>query len=228
VDRGGKKLLLVSATYTIFERPKEPRAYTDVFPVQIAGYSDQKIYWDPDLGQPLAYEERFDLSFDWSDGSNVEYKGSAQSEILESLRMDRESLKTEIEKGVAGMANVTVASTSEGVTISMQDIQFEPDSARLKDSELAKVAALAALLKGYPDRDILVCGYTAAAGFAAGRKKLSEDRAKAVADRLVVLGARLPSRIRATGRGDEAPIADNATEAGRARNRRVEITLLEN
>jgi outer membrane protein OmpA-like peptidoglycan-associated protein len=73
-----------------------------------------------------------------------------------------------------------------------------------------------------------VAGHSAQAGWAEGRKKLSEDRARTVVERLIALGARTPDRIRAVGYGDERPVADNATEGGRARNRRVEITLLEN
>jgi outer membrane protein OmpA-like peptidoglycan-associated protein len=228
VSKEGRSLGLITASYTIFERPGEPRAYKDVFPVQIAGYSDQKIYWDPAMGQPVAYEEKFDFVFDWSDGSSIEYRGGAQSTVIESRLMDRGALKAEIEKAVADMPNVSVAATDEGVTISIEDIQFEADSARLKAPELAKVARIAELLKRYPDRDITVAGHAAAAGYADGRKKLSEDRAKAVAERLISLGARLPDHVRATGYGDGRPLADNATEAGRARNRRVEITILEN
>ncbi len=226
--RDGKDTRKISASYTIFVRPPEPRAYKDVFPIQIAGYSDQQIYWDPAAGDAVAYEEKFDLVFDWSDGTTVEYRGTAQSKQLEAVRMDRAALKAEIEKGVAGMPNVSVAATDEGVTISIEDIQFEADSAKLKSAELAKVARIAELLKRYPDRDILVAGHAAAAGYAAGRKQLSEERAKAVAERIVALGARSADRVRATGYGDERPVADNSTEAGRARNRRVEITILEN
>jgi outer membrane protein OmpA-like peptidoglycan-associated protein len=142
--------------------------------------------------------------------------------------MDRAALKAEIEKGIAGMPNVSVASTDEGVTISIEDIQFEADSAVLKPAELAKVARIAELLKRYPDRDILVAGHAAAAGNAAGRKPLSEQRAQTVADRIIAMGARAAERVRATGYGDERPIADNSTADGRARNRRVEITILEN
>jgi outer membrane protein OmpA-like peptidoglycan-associated protein len=228
VVKDGKSLLLVSASYTIFERPEEPRAYTEAFPIQIAGYSDQKIYWDQAMGQPSAYEEKFDFVFDWSDGSTIEYRGTAQSKVIESTLMDRDSLKTEVEKAVADLPNVSVTKTDEGVTISIEDIQFEADSAILATVELAKIAKIAELLKRYPDRDILVSGHTAAAGYAAGRKQLSEQRAEAVAERLIGLGARASDRVRAVGYGDERPIADNASEAGRARNRRVEITILEN
>jgi outer membrane protein OmpA-like peptidoglycan-associated protein len=228
VARDGRTSHLISASYTVFERPRAPRAYNDVYPVQIAGYSDQKIYWDPALGQPSAYEESFDLIFDWSDGSTVEYRGKAGSEVVESRRMDRDALKDEIEKAVAGLPNVSVAATEDGIAISLEDIQFEADSSTLRAAELEKVARVADILKRYPDRDILVSGHSAAAGYAAGRKPLSEDRAKAVAERLIALGARRPEHVRAAGYGDERPIADNSTEAGRGRNRRVEITILEN
>jgi outer membrane protein OmpA-like peptidoglycan-associated protein len=228
VTEGGKDLRLITASYTIFYRPPEPRAYAEVFPVQIAGFSRQKIWWDPALGQPVSYEESFDFVFDWSDGTTIEYRGTSRSDQFEAMRMDRPAIRNEVEKAVADLSNVSVAQTDEGVTIALEDLQFEPDSAVLKVSELDKLARIAEILKRYPDRDILVAGHTAKAGWAEGRNKLSEERARAVAQRLIALGARSPDRVRAVGYGDERPIADNATEAGRARNRRVEITILEN
>jgi outer membrane protein OmpA-like peptidoglycan-associated protein len=228
VAKDGKDTRQISASYTIFARPPEPRAYAEIYPVQIAGFSDQTIYWDPAAGDAVAYEEKFDFVFDWSDGSSQEWRGSAQSKQIEAQRMDRDALKSELEKAVADLPNVSVAATDEGVTISIEDIQFEADSAKLMPAELAKVSRIAELLKRYPDRDILVAGHAAKAGYEAGRKKLSEQRAKSVAERIVALGARTSERVRATGYGDERPIASNETEAGRARNRRVEITILEN
>jgi len=226
--RGGRDLRLISVSYEIFLRPPPPRAWSAIYPVQIAGFSDQKIYWDPALGQPAAYEERFDFTFDWSDGSSIEYRGTARADLLEAPDLDRGAVKAEVEEAVAGLPGVTVAESDEGVTIALEDLQFEADSAALKPGEEAKLARVAEVLKRYPDRDILVGGHAAAAGYAAGRQKLSEDRARAVAERLIALGARGPDRIRAQGYGDTKPVADNASEAGRARNRRVEITILEN
>jgi outer membrane protein OmpA-like peptidoglycan-associated protein len=228
IQKDGKDARQISASYTIFVRPPEPRAYKDIFPIQIAGYSDQMIYWDPAASDAFAYEEKFDLVFDWSDGTTIEYRGTAKSAQISAERMDRDALKSEVEKAVADLPNVSVAATGEGVTISIEDIRFEADSAKLAPEELAKVARIAELLKRYPDRDVLVAGHAAQAGYEAGRKKLSEERAKAVAERIIALGARTSERVRATGYGDERPIASNATEAGRARNRRVEITILEN
>jgi outer membrane protein OmpA-like peptidoglycan-associated protein len=228
VVRDGLDLLAISASYTIFARPAPPRAYQKAYPVQIAGYSDQSIYWDPELGQPVAYEEKFAFVFDWSDGSSFEYRGSAASEVAEAELMDRGGVAEEVRKAVEGLDDVTVTESGEGVTISLEDIRFEPDSSRLDPVEDEKLASVAAALALYPDRDLLVAGHAAKAGYAEGRKPVSEARARAVAERLIELGARTPERIRAVGYGDERPIADNATEEGRARNRRVEITILEN
>ena len=116
--------------------------------------------------------------------------------------MDREALKAEVEKAVAGMPDVSVASTDRGVTIRMENVQFEPDSAEAPAIRVAS-RAHSRSVKALPGWDILVAGYTAAAGFAAGRKQLSEDRAKTVAERPDQLGARAPERVRAIGYGDE-------------------------
>ncbi|MBL8965705.1 MAG: OmpA family protein [Spirochaetaceae bacterium] len=228
VLREGKTLRLVTCSYTIFHQPAAPRSYATIYPVQIAGYSDQKIYWDPGIGQPAAYEERFKLVFDWSDGRTIEYRGTAKARLLEAELMDRASLAAEVAKAVAGMPNVSVEATTEGVAIRIEDIQFQPDSARLLPAELEKIARIAEILKRYPGRDVLVAGHTALAGSAEGRKTLSAERARAVAERLIAAGARSPDRIQVAGYGAERPVADNATETGRARNRRVEIVILEN
>jgi outer membrane protein OmpA-like peptidoglycan-associated protein len=228
VERGGKRLLLVKASYTVFLQPGPPRRHASIYPVQIAGFSNQSIYWDSSIGQPSAYEERFDFIFDWSDGRKDEFKGSAGSELVRTAAMDRGSVKKDIEDAVSGIPDITVRNDDSGITISIENIQFEADSAELKPSELAKIDRIAEILKRYPDRDVLVSGHAAAAGYAEGRLPLSEARAKAVAERLIALKARDTERIRAVGMGDTKPIADNTTESGRARNRRVEITILEN
>jgi len=69
-------------------------------------------------------------------------------------------------------------------------------------------------------------GHTADVGNPVGQKKLSLERAKAIVDALVRMG--IPQdRFLYEGRGAEEPVAPNTDEANRARNRRVEITILE-
>jgi outer membrane protein OmpA-like peptidoglycan-associated protein len=228
VELEGRRLEVLTCSYTIFTTPGPPRAYASIYPIQIAGYSDQKIWWDPAIGQPAAYEERFKLVFDWSDGTTIEYRGTAGSHIVEAELMDRAAVKEEVEKAVEGLAGVSVESTEEGVAIRLEDLRFRPDSAELLPGESEKLLRVAELLKRYPERDILVGGHTALAGTAEGRARLSLDRARAVAELLISLGARRAEEIQVAGYGAERPIADNLTEEGKARNRRVEIVILEN
>jgi outer membrane protein OmpA-like peptidoglycan-associated protein len=224
----GKPVALVRASYTVFVQPPRPRSWTVAYPTQIAGYSDQLLYWDAGRDGLAAYEERFKFVFELSDGRTVEYRGVAGAKVVEATLMDRAGLEKEVRDAVSGLKDVSVTSDDRGVTISIENIQFAADSSRLLPSELAKIKTIAGVLKGLPERDIQVSGHTALAGTAAARQELSKERARAVAEELIRLEARKPESITVLGYGAEKPVADNATEAGMARNRRVEITILEN
>ncbi|PKL24198.1 MAG: OmpA family protein [Spirochaetae bacterium HGW-Spirochaetae-3] len=224
----GKPVRLVRAAYTVFVQPPRPRSWTIAWPTQIAGYSDQLLYWDQERGGLAAYEERFKFVFELSDGRTVEYRGEAGADVVEAKLMDRAGLEEEMRDAVSGLDDVTVTSDERGVTISLENIQFEADSARLSPPELAKIEKIASLLAGIKGRDIQVSGHTALAGTAVARQQLSVERARAVADELIRLGVREAEAITVLGYGAEKPVADNSTEAGKARNRRVEITILEN
>lgn len=226
--RDGIDVRVIKAAYTIFHRPPEPLIHSGIFPTQIAGWSEQTLYWDPLRGGLHSYEERFQFVLELSNGTTVEFRGKAASRMLEAPALDREALARELQEATKDLENVTIQTGDEGVTITIEDVQFEADSARLLPSEVEKIGRIAEILKSYPERDILVEGHTALAGTAAGRQQLSVERAAVVADRLVRLGVRTPDRIVVRGWGAERPIDTNSTEAGRSRNRRVEITILEN
>ena len=101
-----------------------------------------------------------------------------------------------------------------------------PDSAELTESEKTKLRHIADILKKF-DNDILVTGHCARRGTLRSQMELSEQRAGAVALFLTQLNVRLPNCIYTQGKGAEEPIAPNTTEIGRQRNRRVEITLMD-
>jgi outer membrane protein OmpA-like peptidoglycan-associated protein len=94
--------------------------------------------------------------------------------------------------------------------------------------EEQKLEIIAGILRRYPDRDIMVSGHTALAGTREEQMNLSQQRARAVAEYLISQNVRSADRIVIRGFGAERPIADNSTEEGMRRNRRVEITILEN
>jgi outer membrane protein OmpA-like peptidoglycan-associated protein len=217
-----------SVSYRIVSQPQAVRGR--VWPRRITGASDQLVYWDRDNGQAIAYEETFNLIFELSDGRVFEFRGSAQAEIIESEYMDKDKIVSEIaeEIGRLELPSVNVRAVDEGVSISLEDIGFVADSAVMLPGEREKLEKIAEILKRYPNRDILVSGHTALAGTSEGRMNLSIERAKAVTDFLLSRKVRSADRIVVRGFGAEKPIADNKTEEGMRKNRRVEITILEN
>jgi outer membrane protein OmpA-like peptidoglycan-associated protein len=224
----GKRLPAFSVSYRIASEPGA--APGRVWPRRILGASDQTVYWDFELGQARGYEENFRMVFELSDGRTVEYRGRAEAEIVEAETMDKDRMAREIAGDLQrlGVAEVSVQAVDEGIRINLGDIQFEADSALLRPEEREKLDVIAGILGRYGDRDILVGGHTALAGTEAGRQRLSRERAGAVADYLIGKAVREPGRILARGYGAERPLEDNNREEGRRRNRRVEITILEN
>jgi outer membrane protein OmpA-like peptidoglycan-associated protein len=217
-----------SVSYRIFIEPGAVKG--NLWPRRIMGASDQIVYWDTGLGQAAAYEEVFRMVFELSNGNTVEYRGNAAAEIIESPEMDKEEIAREIGDAITrmGITDTSVRVVEEGISISLENIQFQPDSAELLPAEKAKLDQVAGILQKYGNRDILIGGHTALAGREADRMALSRERAAAVADYLIEKKARTPDRIVVRGYGAEQPLGDNNTEGGRRRNRRVEITILEN
>ena len=217
-----------SVKYNIVSQP--PAVRGQVWPRRITGFSDQIVYWDIERGCPVAYEETFSFTFELSDGTRIEFRGSAQAEIIESEPLDRDRITSEIIEEIERLEipNVNVRTVDEGVSISLENIGFYADSDVMLPGEREKLEMIAEILKRYPDRDIMVSGHTALAGTRESRMDLSVDRAKAVTDFLLSRQVRSADRIVVRGFGADVPVADNNTEEGRSRNRRVEITILEN
>ena len=224
----GKTYPAFSVTYNVLTQP--PAVRGKIWPKRIQGESDQMVYWDIEQGQAVAYNEKFTYIFELSNGNTIEYRGSAEAEIVESTIMDKEKIAEEIAEDInrLNIPDVTVRVEDEGITISMDNIQFQADTAIMLPGEREKLDKVVDILRRYQERDILVSGHTALAGTAEGRKQLSAERAAVVADHIISQKARTPDRVVVRGYGADKPLADNRTEEGRRKNRRVEITILEN
>ena len=104
------------------------------------------------------------------------------------------------------------------------DVKFDFDKAVVKPNSYGDVKNLADFMAQYPATNVEVAGHTDSVGPDAYNQKLSQRRADAVKQVLVKDGV-APSRVTAVGYGESRPVADNATEAGRAVNRRVEASV---
>lgn len=129
-------------------------------------------------------------------------------------------------KLVDKLSNVSMKETDKGILFSIQNIQFKPNSNELVEEDQVRIADVAEALKQIEDYNFLVVGHTADDGSdTSGDVALSLARANTVIAEIVNSGMDA-KRFMASGAGCSEPIADNSTAEGRARNRRVEITIL--
>jgi OmpA-OmpF porin, OOP family len=101
---------------------------------------------------------------------------------------------------------------------------FDTGKATLQASSQEQLGNIAKILKAFPNVNLKVGGYTDNTGDKAANLKLSDERAKNVAAEIVKLGV-AANRLEAEGYGDQYPVADNATEEGRAKNRRISVRV---
>jgi OOP family OmpA-OmpF porin len=101
-------------------------------------------------------------------------------------------------------------------------INFDTGKADIKAESQPIIEQIAALMKSHPDLNVSIEGHTDNVGTPASNKTLSDTRAKSVMSAVVKAGV-ASGRLTAVGWGQEKPIADNRSEDGRAKNRRVEI-----
>jgi len=121
--------------------------------------------------------------------------------------------------------NVYITRQGDNIILSMPgDVTFASGSSDLNASFMPVLNDVATILNQYPSTYIDVVGHADSQGSDAFNLDLSERRAHAVADYLY--GQKVKAeRMYVAGMGESQPIADNSTPEGRARNRRVEITL---
>ncbi len=106
------------------------------------------------------------------------------------------------------------------------DVSFDVGSAAIRPAMRSVLDPFANSLRDDPNARISIIGHTDSTGSDAINNPLSVDRAQSVRDYLSSRGVAV-SRIETAGRGEREPLADNTSEAGRAKNRRVEIFLRE-
>ncbi len=164
--------------------------------------------------------------------TNFEETPSGKNEYSEAPSKPKEEKKAKdtTESKVSELKdeekNVVVEKTEMGIRLTMQNLNFKPDSAELLPGESERLDSIALLLKEVPDQMFLVEGHTASTGNAKGEMNLSVERANAIASSLIERG--VPSdKFICKGSGSTKPIADNSTPSGMAKNRRVEITILD-
>jgi outer membrane protein OmpA-like peptidoglycan-associated protein len=146
-----------------------------------------------------------------------------------------------VEAGIAGARGGIVATVQEvrqamealgakesalEVTVDLPaDVLFDFDKAAIRSDAAAALARLATVIRAYPTGRVEIRGHTDAKGNAAYNQGLSERRAEAVKQWLVEREKIAADHLATRGFGKQRPVADNSTEAGRQKNRRVEVVI---
>lgn len=149
----------------------------------------------------------------------------AQSEEIELARREAELATQAADSLRRRLEYMEYRETDRGVVITLGDVLFEVGEADLLPAAQQNLGDVIELLDSEPDAAIRIEGHTDATGPAQLNLRLSEQRAMAVRDALIDLGVDA-GRMNAVGMGEDFPIATNETEEGRARNRRVDVILL--
>ena len=127
---------------------------------------------------------------------------------------------------VAVKASDMAAALASKGSIDIYGILFDTDKTDIKPESSKTLDEIASLLKIDQSLKLEISGHTDNTGSVEHNQKLSEGRAQAVVAALVKTYGIDPSRLTAAGFGDTRPVADNGNEAGRAKNRRVELRKL--
>lgn len=144
---------------------------------------------------------------------------SNSGEVYELTIVEEVVMKQSVELNAGAMA----AELAKSGRVTLQGILFDVGLATIRDTSVALLGEVAALLKAEPALALEIVGHTDNTGTAAANLTLSRQRAEAVKTWLVKTHGIDTTRLTTTGRGDTVPVADNSTDAGRAQNRRVEL-----
>ncbi|MCW5650565.1 MAG: OmpA family protein [Ramlibacter sp.] len=135
--------------------------------------------------------------------------------------------KAAMERATAGTGVAVTQTADNQLKLNIpSDISFDTGRADIKPSLRPVLDQFANGLGAQPNTEIRIIGHTDSTGPDSVNDPLSLQRAASARDYLAAHGVD-PQRVMINGRGEHEPIADNSTEAGRARNRRVEIYLAE-
>ena len=144
--------------------------------------------------------------------------GGAAGAII-GHRMDKQA--RELEQNIPG---AVVRRVGEGIEITFASgLLYDFNSDRVRGDARRNLDELARSLDKYPDTDLLIVGHTDAIGTDAYNQDLSERRSESAARYLESRGVQ--TRIQTRGLGEREPVATNDTDAGRQRNRRVEVAI---
>jgi outer membrane protein OmpA-like peptidoglycan-associated protein len=227
VTQGGETVRVITAAYAVrYKKGDDPAG--DVRLQSISGNHAVSIQLSAPSGALSFMRDQMDETYAFVDGTSVQLKGFVLTWFTSATPLNREETADKIAKKLeeSGTKDVVIEQKKEGISVSLNNIHFVAEQATFLPDELSRLEALAGALKLIEGRSFHVIGHTAAVGTPESQYDLSVKRAKAVVDFLASHGISA-GRFLYEGRGGTEPVAPSDTEENMAKNRRVEIFILE-
>jgi outer membrane protein OmpA-like peptidoglycan-associated protein len=170
-----------------------------------------------------------------SQAQSAESQRQAMASQAQSAESQRLAMASQAAAGASAQRNamleqqlkdLNAKKTDRGMVVTIGDVLFDTGRADLKSGAGRSIDQLAAFMKEYPQRNVLIEGFTDSVGSDGSNQALSERRAGAVRSALVSRGV-ATARIGLQGHGEAFPVAGNESASGRQMNRRVEVILSE-
>lgn len=171
-------------------------------------------YWS---GRAQGQSKNFVISLIVAQHAAANFPAVVVLDVNEIEALDDEQIVINVE-GMQSDIEISGKTVLDGVL-------FEFDKATLKAESQTAVDIIADYLQQNPEKSFYVVGHTDNKGALSYNRKLSQDRAHTVVERLVSAHGVSADRLQAYGVGPLSPTTSNATEGGRAQNRRVEMVL---
>lgn len=202
------------------------------------------IYVSKKTGCALLVRDIVDETFVYQDGNKINFQGFITLFTEYPPAVDREIIIPTLNRIAKNnddkndddtqkdffkdkdVPDISYENTNRGIRLTIQNLQFKPNSSELLPGEENRLNQIAKVLKQAKNSMFLVEGHTASTGNISGEKQLSVERAYTIAEELIKRGISAEKFIY-KGSGSSKPIASNETPEGMAKNRRVEITILE-
>jgi len=227
-EDNNKKIAVINYSYTI-NMDLAGAGYPADFPVKIAAQNKGVINWDITSKKPKTMQDLYEIIFIFPSGGgalasaefhmNIKTENSLYKNYTEDdKKKEKDELKKELPDGVDTDID------KRGIVVRMGDLLFDFDSYELRSDTEGKLKDIAEILKKkYPDREIIVEGHTDNKGEKSYNYSLSEKRAKKVSEYLKSKMGH--DKFSYRGFGPDNPLAENSSEEGRKKNRRVEIII---
>ena len=217
----------IRATYAIrYKRGDDPDGNTEL--KSISGTHNVSIIIAVDGGAPILIRDNMKERHTFVDGGTLEKTGFTLT-FFKGVTLMGKALLAEKIRGEFGeylLENIEISPSEEGVKLTLNQLHFLPDQAVILGEDERLLDTIAASLKNIEERRFFVKGHTANVGSAKSQEELSRQRALVLVRELVKRGLR-EDRFLYRGLGGLEPVAPNDSEEGRAKNRRVEIIILE-